>query len=68
MAGRLSAVAPPAPMASRVANAAGNHGSCRRSRAVSSRVSPAIVMPTAKTLGAISASLPLDHMTAALDE
>lgn len=51
----------PAMIASRASNAAGNHGSSRRSCAISSRTSPVIVMPTAITLGVIRASLPTQH-------
>lgn len=48
----------PSLIASKAANAAGNHGSFFRSRASSRRVSPVIATPTARVPGVIRASLP----------
>lgn len=56
MASRLPAVARPAVIAASAANASANHGSSRRSSAVSRRTSPGTVIPTAVALGVISAS------------
>lgn len=57
MAAQPSAVARPSVIASSAAYAAGNHGSSRRGPTVSRRTSPGIGIPTAHTLGVISASL-----------
>lgn len=55
---QVPAVARPSVIASSAAYAAGNHGSSWRGRTVARRTSPETGMPTAHTLGVISASLP----------
>lgn len=57
MASQSSSVPSLAVIASKAANAAGNHGSLLRSCAVSRRVLPVTVMPTALVPGVIKASL-----------